>query len=108
FFFFFKQKTAYEITTGDWSSDVCSSDLDHVHLGRGADPRCAPDEEWERDAAARVEVGDDEVVDRDGEAEQQGGEDRRRSQRQRHLAKGRPLVRTEVHRRLLKVPVEAD
>ena len=27
-FFFFKQKTAYEIGTGDWSSDVCSSDLD--------------------------------------------------------------------------------
>src|SRR5213079_1309433 len=26
-FFFFKQKTAYEITTGDWSSDVCSSDI---------------------------------------------------------------------------------
>jgi len=26
-FFFFKQKTAYEITYGDWSSDVCSSDL---------------------------------------------------------------------------------
>src|SRR6059036_447394 len=25
-FFFFKQKTAYEITYGDWSSDVCSSD----------------------------------------------------------------------------------
>ena len=23
FFFFFKQKTAYEIGTGDWSSDVC-------------------------------------------------------------------------------------
>src|SRR6059036_4337173 len=27
FFFFFKQKTAYEITYGDWSSDGCSSDL---------------------------------------------------------------------------------
>ena len=27
FIFFFKQKTAYEIGTGDWSSDVCSSDL---------------------------------------------------------------------------------
>src|SRR5213075_1531732 len=27
FFFFFKQKTAYEITRRDWSSDVCSSDL---------------------------------------------------------------------------------
>src|SRR5216117_3514336 len=26
-FFFFKQKTAYEIRKGDWSSDVCSSDL---------------------------------------------------------------------------------
>ena len=26
-FFFFKQKTAYEIIAGDWSSDVCSSDL---------------------------------------------------------------------------------
>ena len=26
--FFFKQKTAYEISYGDWSSDVCSSDLD--------------------------------------------------------------------------------
>src|SRR5213083_3097396 len=24
--FFFKQKTAYEITASDWSSDVCSSD----------------------------------------------------------------------------------
>src|SRR6187401_3710078 len=43
FFFFFKQKTAYEITYGDWSSDVCSSDLsrrrdaavaDAVHAGR--------------------------------------------------------------------------
>jgi len=27
FFFFFKQKTAYEISLCDWSSDVCSSDL---------------------------------------------------------------------------------
>src|SRR3546814_5279685 len=29
-FFFFKQKTAYEMRISDWSSDVCSSDL-----GRG-------------------------------------------------------------------------
>src|SRR3546814_2337510 len=28
FFFFFKQKTAYEMRISDWSSDVCSSDLD--------------------------------------------------------------------------------
>ena len=26
---YFKRKTAYEIGTGDWSSDVCSSDLEH-------------------------------------------------------------------------------
>src|SRR3546814_3068073 len=29
FFFFFKQKTAYEMRISDWSSDVCSSDLRH-------------------------------------------------------------------------------
>src|SRR3546814_10348778 len=28
FFFFFKHKTAYEMRISDWSSDVCSSDLD--------------------------------------------------------------------------------
>src|SRR3546814_2995281 len=27
FFFFFKQKTSYEMRISDWSSDVCSSDL---------------------------------------------------------------------------------
>src|SRR3546814_9496921 len=32
FFFFFKQKTAYEMRISDWSSDVCSSDLDPVRL----------------------------------------------------------------------------
>src|SRR3546814_9784344 len=29
-FFFFKQKTAYEMRISDWSSDVCSSDLPDV------------------------------------------------------------------------------
>src|SRR3546814_5653843 len=29
-FFFFKQKTAYEMRISDWSSDVCSSDLPKV------------------------------------------------------------------------------
>ena len=32
FFFFFKQKTAYEIKECDWSSDVCSSDLDRLAI----------------------------------------------------------------------------
>src|SRR3546814_2587156 len=30
-FFFFKQKTAYEMRISDWSSDVCSSDLDQAN-----------------------------------------------------------------------------
>src|SRR3546814_6177094 len=39
-FFFFKQKTAYEMRISDWSSDVCSSDLaahqDQRHDDRGS------------------------------------------------------------------------
>src|SRR3546814_2592892 len=31
-FFFFKQKTAYEMRISDWSSDVCSSDLNDAGL----------------------------------------------------------------------------
>src|SRR3546814_14993778 len=30
-FFFFKQKTAYEMRISDWSSDVCSSDLKEIN-----------------------------------------------------------------------------
>src|SRR3546814_16598423 len=33
-FFFFKQKTAYEMRISDWSSDVCSSDLPVALLHR--------------------------------------------------------------------------
>src|SRR3546814_5118519 len=32
FFFFFKQKTAYELRISDWSADVCSSDLRYAVL----------------------------------------------------------------------------
>src|SRR3546814_10105252 len=52
FFFFFKQKTAYEMRISDWSSDVCSSDLfvgvypndpDTIAaVRRVADPRVIP------------------------------------------------------------------
>src|SRR3546814_1073775 len=30
YFFFFKQKTAYDMRISDWSSDVCSSDLEEA------------------------------------------------------------------------------
>src|SRR3546814_3975460 len=34
--FFFKRKTAYEMRISDWSSDVCSSDLDRTARRQGA------------------------------------------------------------------------
>src|SRR3546814_14731718 len=37
FSIFFKQKTAYEMSISDWSSDVCSSDL-QLAVGRRVDP----------------------------------------------------------------------
>src|SRR3546814_1359779 len=37
FVFFFKQKTAYEMRISDWSSDVCSSDLQFVDPRRRRD-----------------------------------------------------------------------
>src|SRR3546814_6910747 len=39
-FFFFKQKTAYEMRISDWSSDVCSSDLvERAQRNRGTSNR---------------------------------------------------------------------
>src|SRR3546814_4149860 len=54
FFFFFKQKTAYEMRISDWSSDVCSSDLVEVV---GQEVRV-------------LEVGDVPEIDRDAEDQQ--------------------------------------
>src|SRR3546814_1090226 len=41
-FFFFKQKTAYEMRISDWSSDVCSSDLQKLaDAGELPEPKSA-------------------------------------------------------------------
>src|SRR3546814_12936733 len=41
YFFFFKQKTAYEMRISDWSSDVCSSDLHGLNpLFQLSDSQC--------------------------------------------------------------------
>src|SRR3546814_9733093 len=50
-FFFFKQKTAYEMRISDWSSDVCSSDL----------PAAAPQVTGEREHEVRASVADSTV-----------------------------------------------
>src|SRR3546814_7901364 len=42
-FFFFKQKTAYEMRISDWSSDVCSSDLCQAARTKVFNQREAPD-----------------------------------------------------------------
>src|SRR3546814_5344668 len=49
-FFFFKQKTAYEMRISDWSSDVCSSDLLLASLREPEPPRGL------RDALATVSM----------------------------------------------------
>src|SRR3546814_2677694 len=49
FFFFFKQKTAYEVRISDWSSDVCSSDLRWRLRSAGAALPCI--DQWLRRAA---------------------------------------------------------
>src|SRR3546814_6832532 len=45
-FFFFKQKTAYEMRISDWSSDVCSSDLTESQIHRAAAKIADQVERW--------------------------------------------------------------
>src|SRR3546814_1349112 len=60
-FFFFKQKTAYEMRISDWSSDVCSSDLPRARRltphRRGAKARGVCRASQEIRPAARESVG---------------------------------------------------
>src|SRR3546814_2352120 len=56
FFFFFKQKTAYEMRISDWSSDVCSSDLEITEEQSGSlDGRTYAD----RSGSTKLEFDDD-------------------------------------------------
>src|SRR3546814_2999481 len=58
FVFFFKQKTAYELRSSDWSSDVCSSDLAKTRHGGVdfGDLIMLPAKLLETDAAIRTAV----------------------------------------------------
>src|SRR3546814_13594627 len=44
FCFFFKQKTAYEMRISDWSSDVCSSDLQRPKIAEAKNSRAVGDD----------------------------------------------------------------
>src|SRR3546814_13009286 len=59
---FFKQKTAYEMRSSDWSSDVCSSDLFEGPVFTLANPESAKWATISRDAAV-LPVGRDNALD---------------------------------------------
>src|SRR3546814_3367824 len=72
-FFFFKQKTAYEMRISDWSSDVCSSDLEgarraacrrEVLLGAGQEDEAG---------GFRRQAGPDRLPRKAGHRRRQGG-----------------------------------
>src|SRR3546814_4441096 len=60
-FFFFKQKTAYEMRISDWSSDVCSSDL-LAHLVADVQVELAVGLDVDRIRAPAVERRGQELV----------------------------------------------
>src|SRR3546814_4552865 len=80
YFFFFKQKTAYEMRISDWSSDVCSSDLPQVQAVAATDrldrleglgEAVAGVDEHDLDARVHLggEVDQDRIVHRRAQAE---------------------------------------
>src|SRR3546814_6075845 len=56
-FFFFKQKTAYELRISDWSSDVCSSDLRKVRRILADDGWLDPEDNAVAREVLKVEPG---------------------------------------------------
>src|SRR3546814_14529733 len=92
-FFFFKQKTAYEMRISDWSSDVCSSDLQHRRDGAEAGRDVAHDV-GEKDDPYRV-------------AQQAHGRHEHHRIEEadaRHQSRNRPGEKSEV----LEVPPESE
>src|SRR3546814_8749512 len=126
-FFFFKQKTAYEMRISDWSSDVCSSDLEDEdqrgeHHHRAAADRIGKPPGGERaDRAARQQRRDrypqPDIVEREGLAQsvlravdharivsEHEATDRRDRHDQRDQALVDPLVGPLSHPRLSLPP----
>src|SRR3546814_1796712 len=90
FFFFFKQKTAYEMRISDWSSDVCSSDLHVTSEVIAAKP------EPRRHAAEHVPV--DEGTERIGRQPGAGERDSQPEHDQRQPDAARERQRSEERR----------
>src|SRR3546814_6662098 len=88
FFFFFKQKTAYEMRISDWSSDVCSSDL------RDGATRERPAARA-RDAGVQIAV-DDVVIDASCGAHDEGANQEQQHQQGFARQIGRASCRERV------------
>src|SRR3546814_3409509 len=61
--FFFKQKTAYEMRISDWSSDVCSSDLDPDDIRARLVEQVTGMVRWRESVAAMADAGVDEFAE---------------------------------------------
>ena len=77
-FFFFKQKTAYEVCGRDWSSDVCSSDLTGSKKTGAKEERkeekCERKREWKREKLRGREKGGRKRGGREREGERVRGQ----------------------------------
>src|SRR3546814_17593092 len=92
-FFFFKQKTAYEMRISDWSSDVCSSDLFAQRYDRRVRPNSRESEKISQDghrSAAQSQHQRDAVA--------HGDDDRGDGAGARHAAVLRPRRDFRLHR----------
>src|SRR3546814_1725376 len=95
-FFFFKQKTAYEMRISDWSSDVCSSDLGRRRGARQPRARLCARGSGDRYAGADRDAAFPDLARRSRGAA--GAARRRRARRARRYGRA-PLTerRSEEH-----------
>src|SRR3546814_7103098 len=103
-FFFFKQKTAYEMRISDWSSDVCSSDLAglagfrcefvaiHSHVGKGPERRCQNRLDHQDEPADRSRQEPEERIQRQNDR-QDDAEDEQRPDETAEKAEDRKSTR---------------
>src|SRR3546814_3697304 len=94
-FFFFKQKTAYEMRISDWSSDVCSSDLRGLRRSAARFDRPEVGQPVAAQAVIPVESVDGGVAVRHHQPDQVADLQRRASWRQGQAAE---LVRSAERR----------
>src|SRR3546814_3475847 len=92
-FFFFKQKTAYEMRISDWSSDVCSSDL-LGQPGDQGDQAAKHEGDQEADRLVFQRIGNIGDAGADGASGDRGGHRRAAGKRSEERRVGKECVST--------------